>query len=277
MIVPAFEPLPRLQTLKKAASPPYVRKRFSLVTGIRKYLILLRILLAEYRTTWFFHVFGGLLIPISFAFLIVTIGGATSSDGAIYLLGGDMTLSIATGPATFLISKIGWARQSKEFNYWIALPVPKMILVLGIISVAVLFALPGLLGTYIFGSFLLGLPFSGTVWVLIPLIPLGVLPLTGAGALLGTLAKTGEVADVLSNLLIVFVGVLSPVMLHLDSLPVPLRIIAQFMPTTYVADAFRAVLRGGSGGSLVFDLLILILFSIVLLTFTYFKLDWRDT
>jgi ABC-2 type transport system permease protein len=188
-----------------------------------------------------------------------------------------MTLSIATGPATFLISKIGWARQSKEFNYWIALPVPKMILVLGIISVAVLFALPGLLGTYIFGSFLLGLPFSGTVWVLIPLIPLGVLPLTGAGALLGTLAKTGEVADVLSNLLIVFVGVLSPVMLHLDSLPVPLRIMAQFMPTTYVADAFRAVLRGGSGGSLAFDLLILILFSIVLLTFTYFKLDWRDT
>jgi ABC-2 type transport system permease protein len=276
MIVPAFEEFPHPQTTVKTANPPYARSRSTLAALTRQYMILLRVLLAEYRTTWFFHVFGGLLIPISFAFFIVALGAAGSSEKAIYLLGGNMALSIATGPASFLITRIGWARQSKEFHYWTALPVAKLLLVLAIVSVSLLFALPGLLGIYVFGSLLLGLPFSGASWVLLPLIPLGVLPLAGLGALLGLFAKSGEIANIFSNLLIVFVGILSPVMLPLDSLPVPLRIISQFMPTTYVADAFRAVLGGYQGTNIALDLIILALFSATLLTITYFRLEWRD-
>jgi ABC-2 type transport system permease protein len=186
-----------------------------------------------------------------------------------------MALSIATGPAAFLVTRIGWARQSKEFHYWIALPVAKLLLILAIVSVSLVFALPGLLGTYVFGNLLLGLPFHASSWVLIPLIPLGVLPLAGLGALLGISARNGETANILSNLLIIFVGIFSPVMLPLDSLPAPLRIFSLFIPTTYVADAFRAVL-GEHGTNLTFDLIILTLFSAVLLTITYFRLDWRN-
>lgn len=257
------------------APPPYMRHRSTLATLTRQYLILLRVLLAEYRTTWFFHVFSGLLIPISLAFVIVSVGGTPSEDSAIYMLGGNIALSIATGPTTFLIGKIGWARQNKEFHYWITLPISKWLLVFAIISVALVFALPGVLGIYVFGSLLLGLPFSET-WALIPLIPLGVLPLTGVGALLGIAAPNGQTANIIGNVFIVFVGVLSPVMLPLEALPVPLHILSQFMPTTYVADAFRAVL-GGQGTHLVFDLIILALFSAVFLTITYFWLDWRNT
>ncbi|TMC21730.1 MAG: ABC transporter permease [Chloroflexi bacterium] len=263
------------QATSKAADPPYARHRATLVTVAQQYWILLKILLAEYRSTWFIHILGGLLIPVSFAFVIVSVGGVSNSQQAIYLLGGNMAMSIATGPAAFLITKMGWARQVKEFEYWIALPVSKLLLVLAIILVALLFALPGILGIYVFGSLLLRLPFSGT-WSLILLIPLGVLPLTGVGALLGTIAPNGETSSVLSNVLILFVGVLSPVVLPLESLPVPLRILAQFMPTTYVADAFRAVL-GGQKTDLTFDLIILALFSAILLTSTYFRLDWRNT
>lgn len=258
------------------ANPPYARTRTTLATITHQYALLLRVLLAEYRSTWFLHVFGGLLIPISFVFFIVAVGGAGGSEKAVYLLGGNMALSIATGPASFLITKIGWARQSKDFHYWIALPVTKLLLVSAIVSVALLFALPGLLGVYVLGSLLLGFPFSVTSWGLIPLIPLAVLPLAGVGALLGGFAKSGEIANVFSSILIVFVGVLSPVMLPLESLPVPLRILSQFIPTTYVADAFRAVL-GGQGTHLAFDLIIIPLFSVLILTFTYFRLDWRNS
>src|SRR5919198_4134972 len=54
---------PHLQNPREAAYPPYTRHRSTLATLTRQYLVLLRILLSEYRTTWFFHVFGGLLIP----------------------------------------------------------------------------------------------------------------------------------------------------------------------------------------------------------------------
>lgn len=263
------------QTTRVMANPPYARHRPTPVALIRQYVILLRFLLAEYRSTWFIHLIGGLLIPISLAFVIVAVGGVTNRDSAIYLFGGNLAMSIATGPAGFLIGKIGWARQSKEFDCWIALPISKLLLIFALISVALIFALPGILCIYVFGSLLIGLPFSGT-WALIPLIPLGALPLAGLGALLGILVPNGETAGVVANILILFIGVLSPVMLPLESLPVPLRIVAQFMPTTYVADAFRAVL-GGPGTYLTLDLIILVVFSAVLLTITYFRMDWRST
>jgi ABC-type multidrug transport system permease subunit len=65
-------------------------------------------------------------------------------------------------------------------------------------------------------------------------------------------------------------------MLPLDVLPVPFRVVALFMPTTYVADAFRAVLGEHTGTHLTLDLIVLAGFSAVFLTITYFRLDWRN-
>jgi ABC-2 type transport system permease protein len=259
------------------ASPSHAPTRSPLATLTQQYLILLGVLLAEYRTTWFFHVLNGLLVPMSFTFFIVAVGGVTSRDKAIYLLGGNLALSIAAGPTAFLINKLGWARQSQEFDYWLALPISKLLLIFALISVALVFALPGLLGTYVFASLLFGLPLDARSFTLIPLVPLGVLPLVGVGAILGTSAPNGQVANILSNIVLLFVGILSPLMLPLEALPVPLRVISQFVPTTYVADAFRAVLGGNIEINFVFDIVILVLFSAVLLTFTYFRLDWRNT
>jgi ABC-2 type transport system permease protein len=129
----------------------------------------------------------------------------------------------------------------------------------------------------VFASLLFGISFSASIWTLIPLVPLAVLPLTGVGAMLGTVSPNGHVANILGNIVLLFAGILSPLMLPLEALPVPLRIISQFVPTTYVADAFRAVLGGNIGTNVVFDVIILALFSAVLLTFTYFRLDWRNT
>jgi ABC-2 type transport system permease protein len=260
----------------KTAAPPYIPARASSLRILRQYLVLLLVLLAEYRTTWFYQVFTGLLVPIGFAFFIKSVGGAMNAQHATFLIGGNMAASIAFGPTSFLISKIGWARQTGEFNYWIALPMPKLILVFAIISVALVFALPGLIGVYILGSLMLGLPLTGA-WALIPLLPLGVLPLAGLGTLLGTYAPDGQTANIFGNVLIIFIGFLSPMMLPPESLPVPLRIIANFVPTTYVADSFRMVISGNTGKNLIIDVVVLILFSIVLLTLSYKRLDWRAT
>ena len=261
----------------ETVTPPSPATRSPFVTLTRQYLILLGVLLAEYRTTWFIHVLNGLLVPISFTFFVVAVGGVTNSEKAIYLLGGNMAISVALSPTAFLITKLGWARQSQEFDYWVALPLSKLMMLFALISVALLFALPGLVGTYVLTSLLFKLPFNASIWILIPLIPLGVLPLTGVGAMLGTFAPNGQVANILGNIVLLFVGILSPLMLPLEALPVPLRITSQFVPTTYVADAFRTVLKGDIGTNLLVDIIVLTLFSAVLLTLTYFRLDWRNT
>jgi ABC-2 type transport system permease protein len=258
------------------ACPPYAPPHHSLARTTRQYLTLLCILLAEYRRTWFFHTFFGLMLPVGFIFFLQAAGEAISTERAIFLLGGNMAASITFGPACMLASRIGWQRHNREFEYWAALPVAKLVLILAIISVALAFALPALLGVYLFGSLLLDLPFLGGL-ALLPLVPLGTVSLAGFGAVLGSYAKDGQTANVLANILTIFISLLSPILIPPEALPAPLRVVALFIPTTYVADAFRAVLTGAIGINLAIDVLLLMLFGVVCLEFVHQKLDWRAT
>ncbi len=256
------------------ASAPYPCPTFSLLTALRQYVVVLIAQLSSYRGSWFFQTFISLLVPFALVFSARVLIGTLDIHRAIFLLGGNMTMSIAFGPTTFLISKLGWSRQNREFDYWIALPVPKLTVVIAIISTAVLFALPGMLGSYVLGSLLLGLPLTGA-WALLFLIPLGVLPLTGVGAFLGTLAPNGQTATLMCNMLIFVVGFLSPMFIPSGQLPRVLQITSLFIPTTYVADAFRAVLGANFGGNFVFDIIMLLLCSVVCLTLAHWKMEWR--
>ena len=217
---------------EKVALPPYPRRCSSARAVLRQYCIVTRIMLMEYRTSWFLQIFMALILPIGIIFFLKSVGEVKSTTQAIFLLGGNMATSIAFGPTNFLVAKMGWAKQIQEFDFWMALPLSKLTLVFAIIAVSLLFALPGLVGVYVLGSVLFGLPLMVQHLLLVPCIPLCVLPMAGLGTLLGHYAPNGPTANVLGNLLIVFVGFLSPMMIPMDVLPVPLQIIARFVPTT---------------------------------------------
>ncbi len=253
---------------------PYTPPRHSLLTAFIQYLILLRLFLAEYRSLWFFYVFFGFVWPIAFIFFLKMTEGAISTAQAIFILGGNMATAIAFGPLFLLINKIGQGRERHEFEYWSTLPLPKLAFVLAAVSVALVLSLPGLIGAYIIGMLLLGLSFSGNL-VLLALIPMGALPLAGLGALLGSYAPDGETAGVLGNILVVVIGFLSPMFLSLAQLPPPLRIIALFIPTTYVADLFRNALGGHTEIPALIDILVIVVCSTAFLFLVHRKMDWR--
>lgn len=258
----------------QVVAAPYPLPRSSLLILLRQYVIVLLAHLSSYRRSWVFQTFLSLIVPFALIFAAKSLLSSVGSDRAVFLLGGDMTMSIAFGPTVFLINKLGWAHHNREFDYWVALPVPKLIVVVAIISMALLFALPGLLGSYIFGSLLLGLPLS-EAWALIFLIPLGVLPLAGIGAFLGTAAPNGQTASLMGDVLLVAVGFLSPMFIPPEQLPAALQITALCIPTTYVADAFRSVISAHFGLHFVVDLVVLLLCSAGCLIFAHWKLEWR--
>lgn len=244
--------------------------------ALRQYILVIRVLLTEYRQTWFVQVFMGLLLPIGIAFFLKSIGNVNTTERAVFLFGGNLATSIVFGPTCFLIQKVGWARCIHGFDYWVALPLPKLTLLFAMISVAFFFAFPRVAGVYVFGSLLFGLPFTNSL-LFLPLMPLGVLSLAGLGALLGCSVPNGQAATSISNVLIVFVSFLSPMMIPASYLPLPLRIISLFVPTTYVADAFRAVLANQLDMHLAFDVLIILRFSGAFLALAYLRLDWRTS
>lgn len=256
------------------AVPPFPPGRRGVGAGTRQFLQLVRVGLTEYRTTWFQHVFAGFMMPLGLLLFLKFFAGEVTADRAIFLIGGNMTTAIGYGPTMFLISKIGWGRHNREFDYWFSLPIPSLSIVLAILTVALVLALPGIAGVYLLGSLVMGLPLTGGL-AIIPLIPLGALSLAGFGAFIGTYAKDGQTANMLTNLFLGFITFLSPMMIPAEAMPAPLRLISRLVPTTYAADAFRAAIAGNFGPSLAYDVLILVLFAAGFLVLIHRKLNLR--
>lgn len=259
---------------EEVAPLPYALPRHSLATACAQYLILLRLFLVEYRSMWFFYIFFGLVWPVGFIFFLKMTAGAISTAQAIFILGGNMATAIAFGPLFLLINKIGQGRERHEFEYWATLPLPNLAFVFAAISVALVLSLPGLIGAYIIGMFLLNLSFSGNL-ILLALIPVGALPLAGLGAMLGSYAPDAQTAGVIGNIFVTVIGFLSPMFLTLTQLPPPLRIIALLIPTTYVADLFRSALGGHAEISAFVDMLVIVACSVGFLFIVHRKMDWR--
>ncbi|HWQ15945.1 MAG TPA: ABC transporter permease [Roseiflexaceae bacterium] len=261
-------------TALPTAAPPYAPPRRTLARAAGQYIELVKVVLTEYRTNWFFHTFFGMVLPLGLIFIYTTTGMAIDTGRAIFLLGGNMATSIAYGPTMMLVGKLGWMRQNRELDYWAALPIPKLVMVLALVTVYMLFALPGVATSYLAGSLMLGLPLAASPLLLV-LVPLGALSLAGMGAFLGAYAKDGQTANVIGNALIAFFTFLSPLMIPAELMPAPLRVVALFVPTTYAADAFRAALAGEVGPRILLDALALAGFSAAFLWLVQRKLDWR--
>ncbi|MFZ5827909.1 MAG: ABC transporter permease [Bacillota bacterium] len=260
---------------QRAATPPYLPRRQSPAGWLASYAGLAQVMLTEYRAFWWIHVLFGLLMPLGMLFFLKAAGGEIATERAIYLLGGNLTTATVYGPAMIIINKIGWGRQSREFDYWASLPLPKLALLLAMVTVSLALSFPGLLTLWLLGSRMLGLPLAGGL-ALLPLIPLGALSLVGAGAFLGSYARDGQTANVMANLLMAFVTFLSPTMIPLEALPVPIRLLSSLTPIPYVAGAFRAALAGNFGGEFAYHVGIMVAMGLGCLILVHRKLDWRS-
>lgn len=262
-------------SFNQAAVPPYQPQHRSPAARLQQYSTIFRMLLTEYRRIWFFHLIRSLLFPVAFVFLVKVTTGSTSRAQDIFLLGGLLTTAMTFGPISTLIDKIGWSRQRHEFDYWTTLPIPKLTFILALMTVSQLFALPGLLCAYLLGSLILSVAPSGLIILpLLLFVPLSSLPLAGLAVFLGSYAPNGQLANMIANVMTIVIGFLSPMYIPLQALPLPLRILAQFIPLTYSADAFRAILNGG-GTNLLMDIAVLCIFALLFLLLVYRKLDWR--
>lgn len=256
------------------ALPPYEYVRQTPRVLLRQYKLVYLAFLATSRSYGIMQIIAGLVAPLGLLLFARSMIGEITHQKAIFLLGGNLALSIVFGPASFLISWLGMAMEKKEFSYWMMLPVPKTVITLAVLSVGVTCALPGLVGTYLLGVLFLGLSLSGS-WALFLLALLSALSIAGLGALLGYSIPDSSAATIVSNLLIIVVTFLSPILVPADALPLPLHLLSWAIPSTYAADAFRSVIGGQVGSNLVVDIVFLALSSVVLLSLAQWRLRWR--
>ena len=168
-----------------------------------------------------------------------------------------------------------WERGSMEQLF--ASPVSRLEIVLGKLVPYLGLGLVQLLLVVVAGAVVFDVPVRGSPLLVLASGFVFLLGMLGQGLLVSVLAKNQLVATqagTLSSLLpsLLLSGMLVPV----DNMPAPLRLLSSVVPARYLVDALRQILLKGNGiGSVWPDLLAMGLFAVVVLALATFRFERR--
>jgi ABC-2 type transport system permease protein len=115
------------------------------------------------------------------------------------------------------------------------------------------------------GRFLFGVHLIGNVLALVPLILIGGISFIALGMCIGGRVNTEDATAALSNLIVLPMTFLGGVFFPLNAAPEPIRVIAHFLPLTYLAEGLQDVaVRGHSFTSTLPNLGVLAIFAALL-------------
>jgi ABC-2 type transport system permease protein len=127
-----------------------------------------------------------------------------------------------------------------------ATPLPRATLVGSNILVRLLIALVQTVLILGIGAVMFGVTILGSIVVVVALIVLGALTFLSIGYLIASYARTEEAANALTSVVQFPLMFLSGVFFPITFMPDWLQPIASFLPLTYLGDALRQVMVGGS-------------------------------
>lgn len=195
---------------------------------------------------------------IGFGFLIPDIDPAT----ALFLATGAQAVMLMMVGLVILPQGVATARNNGTFTYLRTLPVPRAIVLGADMTVWVAVALPSLAVGALVAWWYYGLTFDFEWLILIPAALLVTIMATAVGyALAVTFAPM--VAQALTQVLIFFIMLFSPITYPASQLPTWLQNVHQFLPFESGANLVRAGLAAGSYSWEIRDLVVLGIWTLV--------------
>jgi ABC-2 type transport system permease protein len=232
------------------------------MTFLRQYIELTRLQLRSMRSD--FAIIA--MVQVGFTFGLVLGFGYIIPDiskaSAAYLVTGTATQAFVTVGLVMLPQFISQAKAEGRLDYLLTLPISREAYLLGEVTVVALMALPGVALAVVFGSWYYDLSLTPDPMIL-PVMVLVILSLAGVGVAMAVAIPHMQVVNSLCQLIIFYVLFFSPVILPSEQLPGFLQHAADFMPTSYSADAVRATLTDLPGTDLPRSLLVMSGFAIV--------------
>ena len=128
------------------------------------------------------------------------------------------------------------------------------------------------------GRVLFGVHLVGNIFTLVPLILLGGVAFIALGMCIGGRVNSEDATAALSNLIVLPMTFLGGVFFPLSSAPAPVRLIAHFLPLTYLAEGLQDVaVRGHSFTSTLPNLGVLALVALLLSGLALRLFRWQTT
>ena len=167
-------------------------------------------------------------------------------------------------------------RLRKLLKRLAASPMRKWEFLLAQVLARLIFLGPEVAVPLVFGALAFGMPVRGSVLAIAVVSVLGALAFGSIGLLAGSRVRTLEAISGLMNLLMVPMWVLSGVFFSSANFPDVIQPLIRALPLTAIVDALRAVvLEGASIGAIRFELLTLVVWTIVPFTIGLRIFKWR--
>jgi ABC-2 type transport system permease protein len=236
--------------------------------------LLLRIQYAEVRETWIWVIVMASIFPFTTLLFMKFFITDPTPEMTMRIISGNMIFPIIIMGINGLGNHISLCKQQGHFTYYASLSISKINFLMALIIRGFLMSLPSVIMMVFIGQFAFHLQIHFNFGIL-PMIFLSIGGCAGFGALVGFLSPNPEITGMVTNLLVVFLNFLTPVMVDMDQLPGVLQIVSYFFPTTYAADGLQQLFMYGWTYAVTLDCLVLIGFILLALLLILWKMDWR--
>ena len=158
-------------------------------------------------------------------------------------------------------------RELGTIEQLIVTPIRNWELVLAKITPYILVSFANTLLILVIGTFWFGVPIRGSVFLLLAMTALYLLPNLGMGLVISTVAKTQRQAQFMTMPIMLPSMMLSGFIFPISSLPVVLQAVGYMFPLTYYIVLMRSIVVKGAGLSFLMpQVLILVAFAVVFLS-----------
>jgi ABC-2 type transport system permease protein len=232
--------------------------------------------LTNWRWCWRSMLITGTLTPV---FSILALGIFARDSGRetlAYVLTGNMVISLMFGNMDKVQSHFVFMRFEGALDYYATLPIRKHNLILAVVLSFLLLSAPSLILTMLLGAFILKLPLTFHPLLLV-IVPACAISLSAIGALIGTSVRSRYQAGAISLPVTMAMAGLGPVVVPPDRLPRVLLWLGWLNPATYAASALRQAVIGPLTGRLLWDLIVLLISTILVFAVVSRTLDWRQS
>lgn len=236
--------------------------------------ILFRIQFAIIRDSWAWVIVMATLFPLSTTLFMYFFMENPSDEMIIRIIAGNIIFGVIVMGMNAMGQEISWQKHQGHFTYYASLPISKFNFVIANLLRGLMSTLPSLIILLLIGQYGYGITFQLS-WGLPIVVLLTLSSVVGIGVCIGFWSPSHQLTNMLTQALMMFVTFLSPVMMDISQLPLPLQWLSYVFPSTYAADALRTIMIEGWTDGVMWNCVIMLLFSIGTVLVVNKLVNWR--
>ena len=252
-----------------------VRAPARLLTGYGKFLrdvaTVFEIRFILLKRSWYWYLMGTLVFPVGM-FYFASALAPDNPDAVRRAMIGTIVFGSTMLTTAMLGQSVLYDRFQGRLKLIITMPVSRMAYAVGILSVGSMLS-GSAVCILLVVALIAGVDFTFT-WSFIPIVLTVLITMSGLTLLVVSYAPSPEVGGVMSNLLGIFMALVSPVYFPMEQAPALMRAFGWVSPLRYAADGMMKSLSGHTDVFL--EVAILAAFSAACLGAGLWKLRWRE-